>query len=151
MFSKNFSCSDCQQHCCRFICQINSKTTHCQQLCWQTACWESQQLLSAAGFMCCSEWLECLSWNYTEFFSSARLNNYIYHYLSYRQHCWRVTSQLFNAFGDLNLNQRRFEQDPGLGGPVGGLRTVYIKFEIINFQFANWVQKHSGWIYGNIF
>ena len=60
--------------------------------------------------MCCSGWLECLSWSYTEFFSSARLNFYIYHYLSHRQHCWRVTSQLFQWFGNLNLNQRRLEQ-----------------------------------------
>ena len=84
-------------------------------------------------FKCCSEWLECLSLSYTEFFSSACLNFYIYHYLSHRQHCWRVTSQLFQCFGDLNLNQRRLEQDQGLGGPVGGLRTVFIKFEIIIF------------------
>ena len=84
-------------------------------------------------FMCCSEWLECLSWSYTEFFSSARLNVYIYHYLSHQQHYWRVTSQLFQCFRDLNLNQKRLEQDPGLAGPVGGLRTVFIKFEIMNF------------------
>ena len=100
--------------------------------------------------MCCSEWLECLSWSYTEF-SSAHHNFYIYHYLSRRQHCWRVTSQLFQCFGNFNLNQRRLEQDPGLGGPVGGLRTVLIKFEIIIFWFANWIQKHSGMISCNIF
>ena len=88
---------------------------------------------------------------FTEFFSFARHNFYIYHYLSHRQHCWRVTSQPFQCFGDLNLNQRRLEQDPGLGGPVGGLRTVFIKFEIIIFYFANWIQKHSGMISCNIF
>ena len=101
--------------------------------------------------MCCSEWLECLSWSYTEFFSSACHNFDIHHYLSHRQHCWRVTSQLFQCFVDLNLNQRRLEQDPGLGGPVGGLRTVFIKFNIIIFQFANWIQKHSGVLSCNIF
>ena len=101
--------------------------------------------------MCCSEWLECHSWRYTELFSSARHNFYIYHYLCHRQHCWRVTSQLFQCFVDLNLNQRRLEQDPGLGGPAGGLRAVFIKFEIIIFQFANWIQKHSGMISCNIF
>ena len=102
-------------------------------------------------FMCCSEWLECLSWSYIELFSSARLNFYTYHYLSHLKHCWRVTSQLFQCFVDLNLNQRWLEQDPGLGGPVGGLRTVFIKLEIIIFWFANWIQKHSGMISCNIF
>ena len=29
-------------------------------------------------FMCCPEWLECLSWSFTEFLSSARLNFYTY-------------------------------------------------------------------------
>ena len=105
-------------------------------------------VVTMRNFMCCSEWLECLSWSYTEFFSSARLNCHIYHHLSHRQQCWRVTSQLFQCFGDLNLNQIRLEQDPGLGG---GLRTVFIKFEIIIFWFANWIQKHSGMISGNIF
>ena len=28
---------------------------------------------------------------------------------------------------------------------------VFIKFEIIIFQFAIWIQKHSGMISGNIF
>ena len=52
---------------------------------------------------------------------------------------------------DLNLNQRRLEQDPGLGGPAGGLRRVFIKLEIIIVLFANWIQKHSGTMSGNIF
>ena len=30
--------------------------------------------------MRCSEWLECLSWSYTEVFSSAHHIFYIYHY-----------------------------------------------------------------------
>ena len=93
-------------------------------------------------FMCCSEWIECLSWSYNEFFSSACLNFNIYHYSSHQQHCWRVTSLLFQCFGDLNINQTRLEQDPGLGGPVSGLRTVFIKFDITIFQFANWIQKN---------
>ena len=96
--------------------------------------------------MCCSDWLQNLSWSYTEIFSSARLKFYIYHYLSHWQHCQR-----FLCFGDLSLNQRRLEQEPGLGSPVGGLRKVFIKFEIIVFNIANWIQKHSGMISGNIF
>ena len=56
----------------------------------------------------------------------------------------------FQCFVDLYLNQRRLEQDPGLGGPVGGLRRVFINLEIIIFLFANWIQKHSGTMSGNI-
>ena len=84
-------------------------------------------------FMCRSEWLECLSWSYTGFFSSARHNFYIYHYSSHRQHCWRVTSLLLQCFVDLNLNQKRLGQDAGLGSPVGGPRTIFIKFKMIIF------------------
>ena len=131
-FPKNYPCSYCQQHCCRFICQINSRQLVASSFVDKPPP-ESHSSCYDEEFMCCSEWLECLSWNYTEFFSSARLNVYIYHYLSHHQHYWRVTSQLFQCFGDLNLNQKRLEQDPGLAGPVGGLRTVFIKFEIMNF------------------
>ena len=95
--------------------------------------------------MCCSEWLECLSWSYTEFFSSSRKNFYIHHYLSHRQHCWRGTGQFFQCFVDFNLNQRRFEQDPGLGGPVGGLCTVFIKLEIIIFNSPNDYKNIQEW------
>ena len=146
-FSKNCSCLDCQQHCCRFICQINSKQLIARSFVDKPLA-ESHSSCYNKEFMCCSEWLKCLSMSYTEFFSSARLNFYICHYLSHRQHGW---SQQFQCFGDLNLNQRRREQDPGIGGPVGCLRTVFIKFEIILFQLANWIQKHSGKIPGNIF
>ena len=45
----------------------------------------------------------------------------------------RVISQLFQCLVDLNLNQRILEQDPGLGGPVGGQHRVFIKLEIIIF------------------
>ena len=60
-------------------------------------------------------------------------------------------ANFFQCLGELHLNQRRLEQDPGLGGPVGGLRRVFIKLEIIIFQFAEWMQKYSGMISGNIF
>ena len=139
-----------QQHCRRFIYQLKLKQFIASSFVDNPPA-ESHSSCYNEEFMCCSEWLECLSWSYTEFFSSALLNFYIYHYSSHRQHCWGVTSKPFKYFGDLNLNQRRLEQDPDLGGPVGGLRTVFIKFEIINFQFASWIQKHSGMIPGNIF
>ena len=131
-FSKNYSFSDGQQHCCRFICQINSKQLIASRFVDKPPA-ESHSSCYNVEFMCCSGWLECLSWSYTEFFSSARLNFHIYHHLSNRQHCWRVTSQPFQCFGGLNLNQRRLEQDPVLRGPVRSLRTVFIKFEIIIF------------------
>ena len=130
---KNYSCSDCQQHCCRFFCQINSKQLIDSSFVDRPRA-ESHNSCYNEELICCSEWFECLSWSYTEFFSSARLNFYFYHYLSHRQHCWRVTRQMFQCFGDLNLNQRGLEQHPGLGGPAGGLRTVFIKFEIIIFK-----------------
>ena len=83
----------------------------------------------------CSEWLECLSWSNTEFLSAC-LNLYVYLHLSNRQHCWRVTSQLFQCFGDLNLNQRRLEQDPGLRGPRRpGWRSTYSFRQIRNDYF----------------
>ena len=129
-FSQNYSCSDCQQHCCRSTCQINSKQLIASSFVDKLPT-ESHSSCYYKELMCCSEWLECPSWSYTEFFSSTCHNFYIYHYLSHQQHCWKVTSQIFQRFVDLNLNQRRLEQDPGLGGPVGGLRTVFIKFEII--------------------
>ena len=131
-FSQNYPCSDCQQHCCRSICQISSKQLIASSFVDKPPT-ESHSSCYNEEFMCCSEWLECLFWSYTEFFSSARGNFYIYHYLSHRQHCWRVTSQLFQCFVDFNLNQRTLKQDPGLGGQVGGLRTVFIKFEMIIF------------------
>ena len=62
-----------------------------------------------------------------------------------------MTNQLFQCFVDLNLIQRRLEQDPGLRGPVGGLSKVLIKFEIIIFEIANRIQKHSGTLSYNIF
>ena len=40
-------------------------------------------------------------------------------------------AKFFQCLGGLNLNQKRLEQDPGLGGPVGGLRRIFIKLEII--------------------
>ena len=83
-------------------------------------------------FICCSEWLACYSWRYIEVYSSTLLNFNIHHYISHWQHCWRATS-LFQYLGGLNINQRRLEQDPGLGSPVGGLRRVFIKLEMIIF------------------
>ena len=62
-----------------------------------------------------------------------------------------MTSQLFQCLGDLNLNQRRLEQDPGLEGPVGGLRRVFTRLKIIIFLFVNCIHKHSRMIRGNIF
>ena len=62
-------------------------------------------------------------------------------------------ANVFQCFGDLNLNQRRLseKQGPGLGGPpVGGLRRVFLQLEIVIFSFAEWMQKHSGMISGNI-
>ena len=60
-------------------------------------------------------------------------------------------ANFFQCFGDLNLNQRRLELDPGLGDPVGSLCKVFIKLGMIIFYFADWMQKHSGMISGNIF
>ena len=141
-FPKTTHFSDFQQHCCRSICQISWTQLIASSFVDKPRT-ESHSSLYNEEIMCCSEWLECLSWSYTEFFSSACHSFYIYHYLSHLQYCWRVTSQLFPCFVDSNLNQRRLEQDPSLGGLVGGLRTVFIKFEIFIFLIRQLNTKTS--------
>ena len=75
-FTKTYPCSDCHQHCCKSICQINPKQLIASRFVDKPPT-EGHSSCYNEEFMCCSEWLECLSRSYTEFFSSAPLNFYI--------------------------------------------------------------------------
>ena len=81
----------------KIICQINSKQLiPCRFVDKSTA--QSHSSCYNEEFMCCFEWLECLSSSYNEFYSSARLN-YIYHYLSIDKTAQEWPANFFSALG----------------------------------------------------
>ena len=97
-FSKNYSCLDCQQHCCIFACQINPKQLIASSFVDNPPA-ESHGGCHNESFIWWSELLACYSWSYTQVYSSALLKCYMYHYLSHWQHCWRITCQPFLCLG----------------------------------------------------
>ena len=139
---QNNSCSDSQQHSCRFI-YINSKHLIAHSTMDESPAellhWEIYMLL----------WVICmLPLIHSEVHTSALLTFSIYYYLSHRQHIWRVNNHFFQCFGDLNPNQTILEQ---VRRP--GLRSTYSFHKIGNIYFSIYRldTKHSGMIWGNIF
>ena len=149
-FCQNDSCWDCQQYCCRFTCQINSNNS-------LPAALLTNHLLRVTTVVTMRNLFATLSDDHATLGvtrKSIHLHfstfiSIIIYPIDNTADEW--LAKFFQCLGDLNLNQRSLEQDPGLRGPVGGLRRVFIELEIIIFWFAEWIQKHSGMTPGNIF
>ena len=126
-FSKNYSCSDCQQHCCRVSCRINSKQLIASSFV------DKPPVESHGG--CCNEELRVISMlslelHWSLFICSSQLL-YLSIFIPWTTLLKSDQPTFFQCFGDLNLNQKRLEQYPGLGGPIGSVCRVFIKLEKI--------------------